>query len=196
VGDAKVRLRRLIRKYTESNSEMIGDQSQDKIVYPIDFFGAISNPEDVFEISLLIQSIISDLCQDLSANLHFDLIACPFTSNQSIVFEIGKRLGKSSLLVNQNHTLFREQRIFGAYKPGMKVLFVHDIVYSGKRIRNCIISLRACGLIVEHVVALVERTDEGACGAKCLQDLNVILHPFDRLNSNDIEKIIQSGHGV
>jgi orotate phosphoribosyltransferase len=192
--DENSKLDRLIRKYTVSGKEQMGGEQMAEVEYPIDFMESISDATDTQALAALLCSHLAHCSDSLSSGLDFQLVASPFTSNQNLVYEVSKSFNKNAILVNPDQ-LIATQKIFGTFKRGQRVLFVHDVIYTGSRVRRCIEALKKEGLKVEHALVLVERTDSTVNSRDLLSKAGVSLHSMRRLSASDLRALVSQREG-
>ena len=179
----------LIVKYANECPDEVGAVKKTKIDIPLNFIDAVSNEEDIWALARLMCCHIVQKSGDVREDFSFTRIATPFTGNTTFASQVAINLGKPLILVNPYGQVFKRDHLIGTFSENEKVLFVHDVIYTGARIRDCVEIMRQHRLIVDHVVVLVERTDRPPYARDTLQKVKINLTSLKRLNAEQIRSM-------
>jgi len=117
------------------------------------------DPEGMNLIGQILFTMLGD--SDVSAAGGLTLGADPLANALAVIsFQRGKPI-KSFTVRKETKGHGTKSRIEGAVKPGEKVVILDDVITTGASTITAIESARAGGLIVDRVIALIDREEGG-----------------------------------
>lgn len=120
-----------------------------------------------------------------------DKIVIPAESNVVLGIRLAKLLeAEPVIMLNRTRRIYDDQYWDGTLEEGDKLLIVHDVIYSGDNIVECIHHLpRYCSIL--GVVSLVNRTDryKGEQGKRLIEATGVPVHSAVDINDDLLDEL-------
>lgn len=145
-----------------------------KSKYYIDIKMASTNPLILKQIACHVSNIKK------SRSIPADYIGCVALGGVPIAVAVSLETGLHLIIIRKEAKEYGTKgQIVGEFKPGMSVLMVEDVATTGGSVLKAIRALRDEGLVVKHVIVVVDR-EEGA--TKALADNGIELIPLVRIS--------------
>lgn len=145
-----------------------------KSKYYVDIKKASTDPE----VLKLIAKSIAELLKRHS--IPADYIGCVALGGVPIAVAVSLETGLPLIIIRKEEKEYgMKGQIIGEYSRGSSVVLIEDVVTTGGSVLKAIKTLRGEGLVVRHVVAVVDR-EEGA--GKSLSDAGAKLIPLVRVS--------------
>lgn len=182
----------LVRDNTREENVKVGLYTSIFLKYFIDLASLTSEPVETARLARLLGASIRDALSSLETSLHIDKIAAS-PGNPALAFAISSHLKRPLVLVDPK-SANPSDPIHGKCGQGDYIVVVHDVLLTGRRIADVVDALRTAGATVEHVFALIERTDARRIGEELptitLGRKGIVLHTIMSLDDDDLARLL------